>query len=70
MSSETRLTSKNSQDMSRDTGSDQKRKFWTEYITYAVLPYGWEVCGRWSVEVLASLHDEGCIADGGAFRDA
>ena len=36
MSSETRLTSKNFQDMSQDSESDQDRKFSTEYITYSV----------------------------------
>ena len=34
MSSETRLTSKNFQDMSQDSELDQSRRFLIEYITY------------------------------------
>ena len=34
MSSETRLTSRSFQDVSQDSGSDQNRRFLTEYITY------------------------------------
>lgn len=36
----------------------------------AVLRCGWEVCRGWGVEVLASLHEQGRVADIGAFEDA
>ena len=38
MSHETRLTSKNFQDMSQDSELDHNRKFLTEYITYRLHP--------------------------------